>query len=358
MADTLAPGRRPALDGVRGVAIVYVVMAHAAPYTFPGLGATGVSVFFALSGFLITSILVSQDRINLREFYSRRAVRLFPALAAFLLTMVVLGVLVSDMFVRVPRDVLPVLFYYGNWRGAFGDPMQQLDHTWSLAVEEQFYLVLPLLLVALTGRLRARGLFWLVTGLAALSASERLLLVAVGADADRIYQGTDTTACLLLVGASAAIGLKVWGSPRARPRLAVAALALAFPLAFVTEETGARTVSPVVAALLTVVALLALAGGYDRGVLASRWLTLVGRRSYALYLWHFPLTMLVSFVISDNHVLPHWLATVLCVAAAWGLALLSWRYVEQPAQEWYQRRKSPQPEGQGLSVAVSGEALA
>lgn len=353
-------GHRAALDGVRGVAILLVVAAHAVPQWFPSSGAAGVAVFFALSGFLITSLLLEEVddrfRIRLGRFYARRAARLFPALAVFVLVMLVLQVFVAKNF-GSPSDLVPVALYVGNWVPALGGTLGGLDHTWSLAVEEQFYILFPLLLVALVGRVSRRAMLIIVAGGAAVSLALRFGLLAAGATVDRVYRGTDTAACLLLFGCVAAIAVHEWAPRVQRPRLALASLTAAAALGIVGPTIGGEVTVPVLAALLAVLAIVSVIATEHEGLLAHPVLVLIGQRSYGLYLWHFPLMMIVGEALEIGGGMPRYVTALPLLAIAWGLTVLSWRFVEQPAQTWVRARLRHSAVGVGGEPVDDGVAV-
>lgn len=326
--ETWTLGRRPALDGLRGIAVLLVVAAHSLDGTLVSAGPVGVTAFFVLSGFLITALLLEEHargRVSLRAFYLRRARRLFPALAVFLVAMWAAGEYVSPTF--APTGVLlPVVLYAGNWLHANGVFMGGLAHTWSLAVEEQFYLAWPLLALAMLGRSR-RGVLVAACAVGVVASfGWRIWLWLDGAPWDRLYAGTDTNAGALLLGCLLAAGLHGRAVHVARPGVALVAVVVAALLSLAPDGGAARTLVPVAAAILAAVAVWAMVGQEYRGALEARWLRLVGRRSYALYLWHMPLVLLVVPVLPMSR----WVSVPLLLAVSWGLALLSWRYVEEP----------------------------
>jgi peptidoglycan/LPS O-acetylase OafA/YrhL len=230
-------GRSPALDGLRGLALVWVVAYHFTGATGPFPGAwIGLDVFFVLSGFLITAMLLDEvrvhGRVSLRLFYARRALRLLPALLAMLAvwTLVLLAFHDTTWFAATPgseRTGDPVelggafwqvgvtLLYGANWIYALGSGQAPLAHLWSLAVEEQFYVVWPLVLLALLAVFGLRGRLAVVLGLATTSALLPLLYWDGGAGTDRIYFGTDTRAVGMLAGAAMAM---LWHHRRALGR--------------------------------------------------------------------------------------------------------------------------------------------
>ena len=215
-------GRRyvPGLDGIRAIAVLAVIVYHV---NVPGAGGgmLGVGVFFTLSGYLITDLLLSHWRrygdLGLGQFWVRRARRLLPALFVMLAVVSVwVALLDSAQLGAVRKQVLGAVLYVNNWftiadHGSyfarFAPPLP-LDHLWSLAIEEQFYLVWPFVLLAGIWIFRKRKRMALVTiGLAALSLGAMALLYQPGTDPTRVYEGTDTRAFGLLIGAALAM---VW----------------------------------------------------------------------------------------------------------------------------------------------------
>jgi peptidoglycan/LPS O-acetylase OafA/YrhL len=352
----------PALDGLRGLAVAAVVLYHAGLSWLPG-GLLGVDTFFVLSGFLITGLLLAErrrsGRIDLRRFWERRARRLLPAL---LLLIVLVSVLVSTTGTaaqqeRYPKDAFSALFYVANWRFAFShqgyfgaDAPSPLLHLWSLGIEEQFYLLWPVvLLLALRRGVRAsRRVAWCSFGLALLSAG--WMAVAAGVlhlSDDRLYYGTDTHAAALLIGASLAALRARHALPRpsaapsrVSPLLSRAGLSLAGLVGFVVMITmwaTARGQSPwlyrggFLVMAIAVAAVLAAVCSQPRAGLA-RLLSLpplvaLGNISYGVYLFHWPLFLLLDHQhtgLSGANLLFARLAATLTLAAA------SYLLVEEP----------------------------
>ncbi|MGH9045608.1 MAG: acyltransferase family protein [Acidimicrobiales bacterium] len=324
----------PSLDGVRGLAVLAVVAYHSGLAFMPG-GFLGVDVFFVLSGFLITTLLLrdcqSLGTIRLRRFWSRRARRLLPALLAVVTFVVCYAAFVAPkgLYTTTRGDALSALFYFANWHFiASGSnyfvqtgPVSPLTHTWSLAVEEQFYVVAPLLVLGLFKAFRRLGPLLLILIAGALgSALEMALLFRAGTNLSRLYYGTDTRAQSLLVGAALAVGLIVltqwrngylpnageWGwsptSKTSRVLIVMAGFAgllidaffiwrIPYESAFLWQggfllaEVGAAGV--LLAAVATPRALVAKA-------LSVTPLRYVGRISYGVYLWHFPLFLWID----------------------------------------------------------------
>jgi peptidoglycan/LPS O-acetylase OafA/YrhL len=304
----------PALDGLRAVAVAAVLLYHGDVAWARG-GYLGVDAFFVLSGFLITTLLLAEWQttraIDLPSFWRRRARRLLPAL------FLVLGAVAlfaatwapADMLDRLRGDAFATLGYVANWRfvtssqsyfAQFTSP-SPLQHVWSLAIEEQFYLVWPpvfLVLLHLTGGSR-RALLAITAGLAAGSAVLMVALFTPGADPSRVYYGTDTRAQSLLIGAALALFLerRRVGTTRAgRVLLPTAAVGAAAVLLWTWARTpddadwlyqGGLAVIAVLVAVLIACVISEAPGPLGR-FLSLRPVRWVGVISYGLYLWHWP----------------------------------------------------------------------
>ena len=338
-------GRRPGLDGIRAIAVVLVVVAHSQVMVGHRLtiaGSVGVAVFFALSGFLITSILLEGE--GFVRFYRNRALRLFPAMVVFVL----LAGVVQQVRTGTPMVRLwPAASYLGNWLGAPG----ATTHLWSLAVEQQFYMVWPVAL-ALVARWRNGPLVLCLGGMVG-SAVLKLALWDGGAGAARLYAGSDTQAWALLSGCLLAVLAHRGLVTLAVPWLGIAAVAgsavaVAVPGGPLSNAMVVPLVVPVLAALLV----WAACGAADP-ILASPALRYLGRRSYALYLWH-PFALSVGVAVA-GHDLP---ALVLGVVIMLPLAELSWRLVEAPFLRLKAgRTRSTMPAPTPVPVAPSLPAL-
>ena len=235
-AAPVAPplAHQKSLDGIRALAVIAVMLFHAGN-TYATAGFIGVDVFLVLSGFLITLLLLrelrSTGRVAFGAFWMRRARRLLPALILVLVAVAIFGAFVAtdDEALGLRGDLLGSLFYVQNWRfvlsGAsyftqFGSP-SPLRHMWSLAIEEQWYLVWPLMLFGIMALTR-RNLRAVTAVILALAAGSALLMAALyhqGGDASRAYYGTDTRAQALLVGAALAVLFTMRSAPRNRMRV-------------------------------------------------------------------------------------------------------------------------------------------
>ena len=222
----------PGLDGLRAVAVAAVLLFHAGFHWMPG-GFLGVDVFFVLSGFLITSLLLREfersGRISLRSFWARRVRRLFPALLVLLAAVsVYAGLAGADGRRPLSLDGLAALGYFANWRFVFSHqgyfartgPPSLLQHTWSLSIEEQFYVVWPLVLALLLRRRRPRRAVLAVALTGAVASAVAMALLAPGGDHSRAYYGSDTHAQGLLIGAALAVVLARAPALSARARRA------------------------------------------------------------------------------------------------------------------------------------------
>jgi peptidoglycan/LPS O-acetylase OafA/YrhL len=335
---------QPALDGLRALCIVAVLLYHD-NYRLRG-GYLGVDVFFVLSGFLITSLLFEEwrlkGRIDWRRFYMRRALRLFPALAALLLV----GVTFALAFPRAPespqvlRGIGYSLLYVSNW-AIIRDPLLlgPLGHTWSLAVEEQFYILWPLCLMGLlrmTGGRRSLSL-WIV-GLAATSALWRGALFLAGSTDWRLYVGTDSRADSLLIGCAVAVAMThrdlpgMLGGPRATRSLAVLAasflvsLMLSTPLVWRGYYFGGF-LGVAIAAALVLIALVSNPDWWVTKVFCAPPLVWIGRLSYGLYLWHLPVYW---FVTVGRLGRGHFAVCVLRLTLSFLAAVGSYYVIERP----------------------------
>jgi peptidoglycan/LPS O-acetylase OafA/YrhL len=351
---TKAHARAPGLDGVRALAVLAVIGFHEGASELPG-GFLGVDVFFVLSGFLITDLLVARytgtGRLDPAGFWARRARRLLPALAV-MLVVVTAAAAVIEPAQRGPLRLalLAAATYTSNWyqilhhvsyfaaAAQFGAPAP-LDHLWSLAIEEQFYLLWPVLLwlivIRLPGR-RARVVVAL-TG-AAVSALAMTVQYTPGGDPSAVYYGTDTHASALLIGTALALAWPLRTLAAAPPvlarRIEAAGLAglvvLAWAAGHFSGSDPAVYPAGLLLAALAAAALVAAAAGQGLIAAVTGWRPLrwVGIRSYGIYLWHWPVIALGTALAAPGAVSP-WLWPVE-IAVTIALAAASWRYVETP----------------------------
>ncbi|MFI6074218.1 acyltransferase family protein [Actinoplanes sp. NPDC051343] len=348
---------QPALDGIRALAVAAVVLFHAGVAGISG-GFLGVDVFFVLSGFLITSLLLnehrSRGRIDLRRFWLRRARRLLPALLAVLLATVIAAHFRwqgdGDALRLLRTDAYAALAYVANWRMIFRGTgyvaataaPSPLQHTWSLGIEEQFYLVWPLLVAAvLLLRRHARTVLIVVCGAGAVISQLLCAWFFRPADISRAYYGTDTRAQALLIGAALAAAVLV--APKAGRWASLAGLAGLAALVWLghaasDQAAGLYHGGLTAAALAT--ALLILAVTLRPGSFLARFLGLpplvwLGRISYGVYLWHWPL---FTFVNADDTGLSRWPLLAVRLAGTLAVAVVSYHLIEQPIRHGGLRR--------------------
>lgn len=323
-------GYRPALDGLRGIAVLLVMAQHFAVPGFFGGGHTGVAMFFVLSGFLITTLLLEEREsggVDLRAFYRRRARRLIPALAVFVAVVVVLA-LARGRLAEVGPEALAVLFYVANWAQMF-DSLGNMSHTWSLAVEEQFYIVWPVVLLSVLALAGRRGVA--LTALVIIVLTVVVRVAGVGlAELDRSVDALMLGCLLSVVAVSGRLRAPGWLGPIGLAGLAFASV---FPWSPVVREWGLLFIGM---ATVGVIASLVTAPTQLGRVLAWRPLAFVGRISYGLYLWHFAIGWEITPALMDAGW--HWIPSVAMVTAlSFAAALASWRYVESP---FLRRRRS------------------
>ena len=344
MSAIQRPAHRPDVDGLRAIAVLAVIFFHAGA---PGVwgGFAGVDVFFVISGFLITGILKHQladGSFSLMRFYERRVRRIFPGMIFMLM-----AVMVFASFTLLPLDIeklgrsaVSAVFFVSNhhflgssgyFAGAAHD--QALLHTWSLAVEEQFYLVWPVMMLAAL-KLGWRGSTWLLVGIAlSLGVSEAL----VRHDVDAAYYLAVSRAWELGVGAWLAMTPVSETERKHVPAAPMALLGLVL-IAYAVRSFNSMTAFPGLAALVPVLgAALVIRAGRDAGTdnvvsraLGHPVLTWVGQRSYALYLWHWPVMVFSRLVwFSEDG----WAHVAVTVMLSFAFAEVSHRLVEGPLRQ-------------------------
>ena len=344
-------GHKPALDGLRAVAVGGVMAFHFGANGFNG-GFLGVDTFFVLSGYLITSLLLTEwgrtRTLDLIAFWARRAKRLLPALFLVLIAIGIWSNLEASpvRLGSIRADMLWTLFYGANWHfirsgQSYFDLFSEaspLRHAWSLAIEEQFYLFWPLITFAAMrlGRGRPRVLAAVcVVGIAASCAV--MVLAYDSSDPSRAYYGTDARASQLLVGALLAILLTRWSPSTSTQRRGVQALGLvgaAFTLWAFTSTTDTDTwlyhggfLLFAVATAFMIVAIVQPTTSPVGRVLSLRPVRWVGMISYGLYLWHWPIQVAVS---EPRTGLSGWGLALVRLALTFGIATASYYVVERP----------------------------
>ena len=376
-----AMGYRPALDGLRALSVAAVIAYHAGLAWIPG-GFLGVEIFFVVSGFLITALMLeereSTGRLSLRAFWVRRSRRLLPALVVVLAAVAVaIAVAYPDSAPDFRRDVLPALAYASNWWQIYfvdvpyfaASDLPVLRHLWSLAVEEQWYLLWPLAFVVLGWAARRR---WRVVGVLLVLASAAVMagtwLAFVPDDEARtnlLYLGTHTRSSGLLLGAALAMLWRPWRRGR-EPRyglggaagdaVAVVALGVVGALSAVLHPSdellyrgGLAATS--VASAACIASLVSSRRSAVRWLLSLPPLVALGRRSYGLYLWHWPV-----FVFSGARDSTPRLLVAIGVTVV--VNEVSYRLVEVPFRKgllgrlWRERRDVPVLRGVGVALVA------
>ncbi|PEC85475.1 acetyltransferase [Bacillus cereus] len=344
------------LDSLRGLAILGVILYHINFNWMPG-GFLGVTVFFVLSGYLITDILAMEwkrnKRIDLKKFWLSRARRLLPGMLVMLvITLAWITIFHSSLLEKMRGDSLAALFYVSNWwyiyhKLSYFDNFNQispLNHFWSLAVEEQFYVVWPFIISLGLYYIKKQSRMILLICLGAFaSALAMAILYEPGVDPSRIYYGTDTRAFSLLIGAVLAL---VWPSnrlankiiPKARFILDVVggiALIIILVMFWKTNQydpflyKGGMVLLSIATALL--VANLAHPASRIAQFLRFRPLRWVGVRSYGIYLWHYPILTLTTpkVNVGDFSIIRAILQFLLIIL----IAQISWKFIEKPIRQ-------------------------
>ena len=363
MHDTKRQQRLGGLDGLRAIAVGLVLVYHLFPPLMPG-GFLGVDVFFAISGFLIATLLMrehdSKGRINLADFWRRRARRLLPALGLVVAVTTAASFIVGgDLLYHIRQQVIGALLFVSNWVFiAFGtdyfaqDTPELLRNTWSLAIEEQFYLLLPLVLIVLLRRSRKVLVVTVFTLLGAGSAWLMWHYSLAGIDATRIYFGSDSHVFGLLFGVALAALLHRPRTNAAAPAsltrpqaivntvIVIAGLSCFMWLSLTLVEGSAESFEggfqlATLAALVTVAAVTRPAAPLAR-VLDMRPLAYIGERSYGIYLWHWPVLLLVrqSLGPAAGLTTPVWVIGLVTLAITLAAAGLSYRFVETPIRRY------------------------
>lgn len=350
----------PALDGLRAFAVLAVIAYHMdLPFARGGL--LGVTVFFVLSGYLITSLLLVEwnntGGIDLKNFWLRRVRRLLPAIVLVLtVSAAVFTLLNHELLTKLRTDLIPALLWFTNWWYIFQDVSyfqalgapSPVTHFWSLAIEEQFYVVWPLLLLGMMrGGAKHATLRRVTVVLAAASAALMAILYDPLGDPSRVYYGTDTRAFSLLIGAWMAF---VWpayeldetsGTDLNKSDLALfdgvgalACLALLGMVVFVDDYSpflyrgGLLLASFATAVVIAVMVHPRSRLGKAAGCAPLVW---IGKRSYGMYLWHYPILLLMNPRNSTSEPNPAYLALQLAIIIA--VSELSYRFVENPVRK-------------------------
>ncbi len=347
---------QPGLDGLRAIAVLVVMAYHGGVTGLRG-GFLGVDIFFVLSGYLITTLLLvefsSTQTIALLAFWARRARRLLPALGVLLLGVLLYSAIVAeaDRLGTIRGDAISSITYLANWRFVFSNQSyfsqfvtpSPLRHVWSLAIEEQFYFIWPLVMIGLL-KLRVRlAPMALIFSAAALGSTILMaILFSAGSDSSRVYYGTDTRAQALLVGATLAVGLLHLRSQTTR-RISSAvwvragvggAAILILMLILVRDRASWMYYGGYLVAALATAAVIAASIQPSRNVIRAalspkplRW---IGTISYGLYLWHWPVFLTLT---SSRTGLSGLALLVLRLAITFTIAAASFYFIELPIRQ-------------------------
>ncbi|EGQ3407640.1 acetyltransferase [Staphylococcus pseudintermedius] len=346
------PRYMPGLDGVRAVAVIAIIIYHLNPQWLSG-GFLGVDTFFVISGYLITSLLLTgyhnTGKIELMSFWLRRVKRLIPAVLFLVMGVIVLSLIFMPTEIqKVRADSIAAIFYVSNWWYIMQNvdyfeqfAVQPLKHLWSLAIEEQFYLVFPIVLLSLLSfirRLKSIRIIFLI--LLVISMIAMMVLYVPNENVARVYFGTDTRIQTLLMGVLLAL---VWPPFQLKAKVnrqmrtmidtaGVVGLAILFIcFKFVSETNSILYYGGFF--LISTVTLLVIASsvhpsGYFAKFLGNKVFTFIGSRSYSLYLWHYPIIVLIHHQFVQGQIPP--LVYVVEILLMVLMAEFSYKFIEQP----------------------------
>ena len=347
----------PGLHGLRAIAVTAVLIYHLFPSALPG-GFLGVDIFFCISGFLITSLLLREHtlkgRINMPGFWRRRARRLLPALAVTLAVSATLGGIIGgDILINLKEQLIFSALFAANWFYIIAgsnyftqDAPELFRNTWSLGVEEQFYLLLPILLLILLKKRASKKVFLatflLLGGISVLTMS---ILSAHEASVSRIYFGSDSHSFGLFLGAALAtllhrsvsqtIKTPSWYAQIVYALGTLGGLIVILIMILTLQEGSKESFQGGILitsfATLGVIACATNHKSLPGRLLDNRIFSYIGERSYGIYLWHWPLLLICAAALSKiSPSAPQWLAAVSALLATAAASLLSYRHIEQP----------------------------
>ncbi|WP_157455451.1 acyltransferase family protein [Carnobacterium maltaromaticum] len=342
------------LDGLRALAVIGVIFYHLTPHILPG-GFLGVPIFFVLSGYLISDLLIQEfeqnGKISLKQFWKRRLNRLYPALVTMLILVTGwITIFERSLLLNIRNMILTSLVYLNNWwqisQGAsyfdrFTTP-SPFVHLWSLAIEGQFYLIWPVIVVfAIVFIKRNDWICYTFIGVSILSALLMAILYVPGADPSRVYYGTDTRAFSLLIGSALAF---IWPSTKLKKNLpnagrvtldAVGVLSLGLLIWLMVQLMdsdpftyyGGIFIFSLISGIL--VAVVAHPATWLAKLLSLQPLKWIGQRSYGLYLWQYPVMILYEVKVGDTslHPLRHLIIQITLIIL---ISEASYRFVEMP----------------------------
>ena len=386
MSEETRMGYQPALDGLRALSVMAVILYHAGIHWIPG-GFIGVEVFFVVSGFLITSLLIDEQhvsgKVSLKQFWIRRARRLLPALFTMLVVaLVAVSFFAKDSAADFRRDVAPAVAYFSNWWQIYfvetpyfaANSLPMLRHLWSLAVEEQWYVLWPIVFTFVLGNKRIpRWISAVVIGLLAAGVMVGTALAFIADNETRInflYLSTLTRSSGLLLGAALACAWRPWKkavTKFAKTRscvsdaLALSAFAvLGYIAAFIhaaDERLYVGGLAAATAASAVIIAVVVRSGNsLVKKVLSIPPLVEIGRRSYGLYLWHWPIFVVTSARLSSTRLAYALTATVI-------VNEFVYQFIEVPTRKgaignWLRQRQQLSAMRRRLPVVLSAVVVA
>jgi peptidoglycan/LPS O-acetylase OafA/YrhL len=373
LSDPGTNTRFDGVDGLRAFAVVAVIAAHAHVFWLHG-GGVGVDVFFGISGFLITYLLIKEvrrfGRINIGKFWLRRLLRLMPALLVLIICVDLFALLVMqfttiEYLERSLAATPSVLLYFSNWMivGTNSAYLGWFGPLWSLSVEEQFYLVWPLVVILAFRFKRPLLLLAIIAGVISIGAVILRFVAFDPAFINRAF-GTDFRVDMLLAGVLLAIAMQAGHQKTVKAAsrwLVVPAILFLVVVSIFVPEFGRAGTEDLTRSYYTFgLPLVALStasiigfvvthqGSKLTRALSVKPLSYTGKISYGMYLWHYPIVMGLNAVVDDKNV-----TFVLCLALTYLVATLSWRFVEQPlSKRYHERLKVTQPVREPGAVAT------
>ncbi|MEQ1687237.1 MAG: acyltransferase [Sphingopyxis sp.] len=363
MSALAPPHKISELDGLRAVSVIFVMLVHATYGRLSG-GFLGVDIFFVVSGFLITYLLIREreatGRVSLFHFYMRRVFRILPPLICAIILAMLLWNGADALRGRV---VTSALFFYANFLPA--ETLGNLGHTWSLAIEEQFYLAWPLLFTLIFARSRAL-LMAIAVSIIVGSIAVRAYLVTQWGDLNPLYTFTPARLDPIMLGCLLALGYgRTVNVMRRAPDAAIRGMAWlsagALIAALIFAQRDFMQSTPIAfflfalaGASLVLTAPMLPAGDLLKASLNSPVMRYIGKRSYGLYLYHYPIFGALEAWRMEGSLSNYVAVTVVKVALSFGVTELSWRLVEQPALRLKERFAWAMPDRETASPTVAG----
>ena len=344
----------PGLDGLRSIAVLAIIIYHLNAKWLSG-GFLGVDTFFVISGYLITSLLLSEyhqnQSINLIDFWMKRIKRLIPAVI-FLVTVVLVFTLFfkPNLIIGIKQDAIAAIFYVSNWWYIFQDvdyfnqfAIEPLKHLWSLSIEEQFYIFFPIILLLLLKKIKIDSIVFILIITSLLSLISMIIIYSITGDSSRVYFGTGTRAQTLLLGCLLAFlwppfALKKRVSKGMKSVVDISGiLGLLFLVCIVIAVDdqdkwiyggGFYVISFIT---LFVIASAVHPASLIKNILSFRPFIYIGKRSYSLYLWHFPIIVFINSYYVQGQI--PWYVYIIEVLLMFIMAEISYKFIERPVRK-------------------------